>query len=378
MTFSIAIAVSGLGCIRRGSEAWATDLAEALHRNGVPVRLFAAGEVPTSAPTTILRTVSRTSVWLRFLSPKHRYLVEQKLFARSLLRRFRSQRPDVVHLTDPQVAWWTRNSVRGSGPPVFYMDGLMLGPDWNWRFEHVQVLAPEYLESAIRDGRETVGWTVIPHFVDTTRFAPQVGREGRLARTPKAPMLALSVGDFAPGSSKRLHYIVEEFARIPEAVRPRLLLVGNATPDEERQMEKFARERLGAGVELRTSLPRSEMLSVYECADFLVHAALREPFGIVLVEAMSCGLPVLGHSFPVTRWIVGDGGSTANLEQSGALAQLVREVVETPMLLGQKAAEARRRAVGNFSEAAVLPQYLAAYARIGGKAVSQMAGSSAV
>lgn len=364
MTFSIAIAVSGLGRIQRGSEAWATDLAEALHRNGVPVRLFAAACVPTVVPTTVLRTLSRTSVWLRFLSPKQRYLVEQKLFTKALLRQFRVHGPEVVHLTDPQVAWWTRDAVRGSGPPVFYMDGLMLGPDWNWRFEHVQVLAPEYVEAAKRAGRETHGWTVIPHFVDTTRFVPKVGHEAGWAGRPSRSLQALSVGDFAPGSSKRLHYIVEEFARIPEAIRPRLLLVGNATPDERRQMERFAGERLGGGVELRTSLPRSEMLGVYQRADFLVHAALREPFGIVLLEAMSCGLPVLGHSFPVTRWIVGEGGSTANLEQAGALADLVRELVESPTLLADKAVEARRRAIGNFSEAAVLPQYLAAYARI--------------
>ena len=94
MTPSIAIAVSGLGRIRRGSETWATDLAEALVQHGAPVRLYAAGPVATSVPTSIVPTLSRTSAFLRFLSPEYRYLIEQKLFTRALLRQLRTHRPE--------------------------------------------------------------------------------------------------------------------------------------------------------------------------------------------------------------------------------------------------------------------------------------------
>jgi len=368
-TPSIAIAVSGLGRIRRGSETWATDLAEALHQQGAPVHLYAAGPVATSVPTTRLPTLSRTSVFLQFLSPRHRYLIEQRLFTRALLRQLRTHRPDVIHLTDPQVAWWTREALRNSGPPVFYMDGLLLGPDWNWRFDHVQVLAPEYLDAASRAGRETRGWRVIPHFVDPAQFQPASNRQAERARilgsVPPAAHLALAVGDFAPGSSKRLHYIVEEFARIPAGIRPHLLLVGNATVAEHRSLEEFSRRLLGHGVHIRTSLPRSEMAAVYRCADVFVHAALREPFGIVLLEAMASGLPVIGHDFPVTRWIIGEGGTAQNLEQTGRLAETTSRILVEPTLLQELSAAARRRVLENFSAAAVLPSYLASYEAIG-------------
>lgn len=365
MTPSVAIAVSGLGRIRRGSETWATDLAGALHQQGAPVQLYAAGPVATSAPTSLVPTLCRTSAFLRFLSPKNRYLVEQKLFALSLIRRLRACRPDVVHLTDPQVAWWAREAFRDSGPPVFYMDGLLLGPDWNWRFDHVQVLAPEYLDAATRAGRETNGWRVIPHFINPAEFQPPSSRRAErariLGRVPADSRLALAVGDFAPGSSKRLHYIVEEFARIPAGIRPQLLLVGNATPAEDRSMQEFSRGLLGTGVHVRTSLPRSEMAAVYRCADLFVHAALREPFGIVLLEAMACGLPVIGHEFPVTRWIIGPGGIAANLEEPGGLAGAVRRLLTDPALLDTLSAAARHRVLSGFSTEAVLPTYLDAY-----------------
>jgi glycosyltransferase involved in cell wall biosynthesis len=364
--YRVAIAVSGLGHIRRGSETWAVDLANALHRRGIETHLFGAGPVPTVAPQSVLRAVGRNSIWIRWLDARRRYLIEQKSFTRSLLRALRSHPFPIVHLTDPQVAWWARDHFRNHPCRVAYMDGLMLGPDWNWRFDHVQVVAPEYRDAAARAGHDVSRWSVIPHFVDPALFNPPADRRelrdrllpGVSLETP----VALAVGDFSEGSSKRLDYVVSEIARLPKADQPWLILAGNATTAEKRRMEALTASLLGPRVTILTSLARENMPALYAAADFFIHAALREPFGIVLLEAMASGCPVAGHSFPVTRWIIGDGGISTDLSKEGALAAAVTPWIRNPDESRRLGTLARGRVRQHFSPDAVLPLYAELYA----------------
>ncbi len=364
-TPKVAIAVSGLGHIRRGSETWAVDLANALHRRGIGTHLFTAGRIPTEVPQTALRTLRRNSIWIRWLDARRRYLIEQKSFTLSLTRALRANPFPIVHLTDPQVAWWTRDQFRQAPCQVAYMDGLMLGPDWNWRFDHVQVVAPEYRDAAARAGHDVSRWSVIPHFVDPVQFSASEDcgkHRARLLPGVDSEMpVALAVGDFAEGSSKRLDYVVSEIARLPAPERPWLMLAGNATPAERRRMEAFTTSLLGPQVTILTSLAREDMPALYAAADFFVHAALREPFGIVLLEAMASGRPVAGHSFPVTRWIIGDGGVSTDLSQPGALAAAITPWIRNPTETRNAGERARQRVLQQFSPDSVLPLYANLY-----------------
>lgn len=369
MVPSIAIAVSGLGRIRRGSETWAMDLADGLVEAGLDVRLYGAAAASGQVPVRRVWTLSRTSPFLAGFSPRLQYLVEQRIFSRLLIRRLRQEKPEIIHTTDPQVSWWVRQAFRGTDVPLLYMDGLLLGPDWNWRFDHVQVLAPEYLASAQREGRETKGWHVVPHFIDPDHFRPFPDRSAARARyvpgVPADRVVALAAGDFAPGSSKRLHYVIEEVASVPKPLRPHLVLVGNASEAECRSLTAFSRNKLGQDVTLHASLPRSEMPDLYRASDVFLHGALREPFGIVLVEAMASGLPVLAHRFEVTRWIVGEGGETDDLSQPGRLAGMLQTRLGETGWLPRTGVAARRRVKEHFSKQAVIPRYMDCYQSVG-------------
>src|SRR5690606_34789393 len=88
----------------------------------------------------------------------------------------------------------------------------------------------------------------------------------------------------------------------------------------------------------------------------------REPFGIVVIEAMAGGSPVIGSCVGGIPEIVveGESGLLVPPGDVDALAAAMRRLIEEPALCEQMGEAARRRAA-QFSAAAVVPQIEAAY-----------------
>ena len=131
-------------------------------------------------------------------------------------------------------------------------------------------------------------YEIIPNGIDTDQFRPDIApiealRDGR----PNV----LFVGRFNE-SRKGLKYLLRAFALVrqefPEA---RLIVVGPGTPSRfERDIE-----RCGPGaVEFVGAVPKQRLPAYYAAADvFCAPSTGRESFGIVLLEAMAAGKPVI-------------------------------------------------------------------------------------
>jgi UDP-glucose:(heptosyl)LPS alpha-1,3-glucosyltransferase len=128
---------------------------------------------------------------------------------------------------------------------------------------------------------------VIPHGVDTREF--DVSRRepwrteirGRLGIEEKS-FCALWVGDLRKG----VKTAIEAVARNPGAV---LLAVSRTDPDEFRR----ASERLGAADRIRFVPPTNEIAKFYAAADVLLFPTTYDAFGMVVLEAMAMGTPVI-------------------------------------------------------------------------------------
>jgi glycosyltransferase involved in cell wall biosynthesis len=374
----VAIACSGLGHVRRGNETWANSVAQALHETGANVTLFGGGPtVEGDCPYVRLANLRRDGPLTRaWLSWHYRYLIEQYTFCVALIRHLRRERFDIVHMADPALALRLQRSAPELAVRVVYKDGLLLGPAWCRKFDFVQVLAPFYREQAETEGAEAKNWFVIPHLVDTRRFKPPEDRTqlrktmqgGRLAHNVgPGSFVALAVGDFSPGSNKRLDWIVGEFARLPELKSAHLLIAGSSSSDAEfKAFCHEANQRLFTRVHLFANLSRSEMVEMYQAADAFAHAALREPFGIVFLEAMACGLPIAGHDYAVTRWIIGDAGQSMDMTTEGKLAAVLGAWQSDPVARMELSQRARARAEGTFAPDKIVPLYQELYRRVAG------------
>lgn len=134
----------------------------------------------------------------------------------------------------------------------------------------------------------------IPPFLSQERFAPVDKQEARdYLRTEfgfkKDDFVFLLVG--SGFFMKGLDRAIKAVAELPEKDRRRvrLLAVGQDKPDP---MVKLAK-KLGVLESLVISKGRSDIPKLMQGADVYIHPAYRENTGLVLLEALACGLPVL-------------------------------------------------------------------------------------
>lgn len=118
--------------------------------------------------------------------------------------------------------------------------------------------------------------------VDTEIFRPL-----NMEREP----YVLSVGSLTP--AKGFDFIIKALSLIKEKLRPCFMIIGNVIWEPWKvHLEKLAAQRR-VKLEIRTLVEDSELVKLYSQAKLCVYAPYLEPFGLVPLEAMACGTPVV-------------------------------------------------------------------------------------
>lgn len=104
--------------------------------------------------------------------------------------------------------------------------------------------------------------------------------------------IILSVGNLIP--RKGVQFLIEAASKLKnKGLRFRLIIVGDGPQRDE--LEMLIQEKgLISLISLKGAKSQKELLYYYNAADLFVSPSLMESFGIVFIEAMLCGCPVIG------------------------------------------------------------------------------------
>ncbi|MDQ7843256.1 MAG: glycosyltransferase [Armatimonadota bacterium] len=139
------------------------------------------------------------------------------------------------------------------------------------------------------------------------------------------------------GREKSVSLVLEAFARIA-ARRPGMLLVVGGGPEEKRLRAQAADLGLRERVVFAGALPHRRALAAIAAGDLFLYASQTETQGIVVVEAMAAGVPVVAVDAAGVSEAVADG-------QTGLLAPAEAEALAA-RALALLDDPARRRAMG--------------------------------
>jgi len=101
----------------------------------------------------------------------------------------------------------------------------------------------------------------------------------------------LSVGRLIP--SKGFGFIVRALGTINSEIRPKLIVVSDEVDIHVKNSLEQLAQKIGVDLRIESLVADDELVSLYNKAQLVLYAPYLEPFGLVPLEAMACGTPVV-------------------------------------------------------------------------------------
>ena len=183
-------------------------------------------------------------------------------------------------------------------------------------------------------------YKIVPNGVEPGRYQRAVP----IARYRDGVPNILFVGRMEP--RKGLIHLLRAFRKLQrDGVRARLLLVG--TGPGEREARRYVLTRQLDDVEFLGRVSDAQKAQLFKTADIYVSPATgRESFGIVLLEAMSAGAPIICSDIHGYRGVVRRerDGILVEPGNADALATSIRRLIDDPALRAQLSRAGEERA----------------------------------
>lgn len=203
--------------------------------------------------------------------------------------------------------------------PPLYFNTLKRNDRRNTRSAGKVLVNSKFIQSSMSQiyGVDTA---VSYHGIDADLFHPMQIEKGNFV---------LSVGSLTP--LKGFDFIIEGLAKLPSAIRPPLIIVSNfQNPPEKTYLEEMA-ARLKVSLQLLANISDKKLVELYNRAKLVAYTPLREPFGLVALEAMACSTPVVAvREGGISETIVDGRTGTLVSRDANEFADAIAALLDNP------------------------------------------------
>ena len=215
--------------------------------------------------------------------------------------------------------------------------------------------APDLIRYVREGGWPEAKTVLIPNF-PSVPDTPALDRQS--FGTPQGVPIALALGRLH--RNKGLDVLIRAAASIPE------LYVWIAGEGPEREALETLSGETGVAARIKFLGWRADRAALYKAADVCVYPSREEPFGNVVVEAWSCGVPIVAAASTGPAWLARDREDAilTPVDKADALAEGIRAVLDSKDLAANLVAAGRRRVAEEYSEPRIVQNYIDLFERV--------------
>jgi len=204
---------------------------------------------------------------------------------------------------------------------------------------------------------------VVPYGFDLRRFLERPPLADELRRRYSASLLVFALGRHV--YYKGFEFLIRAIARVPDAK----LVLGGQGPLTEQLRQVAAEVGVAERVMFVGRIPEAELPAYYHAADVFCLPSVEpaEAFGIVQIEAMAAARPVLCCELHNgVTWVNRDGvtGLVVPPADPPALATALQHLASDAQLRARLGAQARERALAEFTSDAMARGTLQVYCEV--------------
>lgn len=222
----------------------------------------------------------------------------------------------------------------------------------------------------IRETRESLDITrdidLVYNFVDKRIYYPHDVNELRKDFAEPDEKILIHISNFRP--IKRVLDVVETFNLVQKQVPSKLMFVGEG-PDLSKVIQRV--NELGLSDRVIFCGKQDDVAKVISLADIMLLPSEKESFGLVALEAMSCGVPTIGsNAGGIPELIVhGETGYLAEIGDVEAMAAYAVRALTDEKLYAELKEACIYRATHTFCNDFMTSKYEEIYYRVTGKPI---------